>query len=171
MQLQRFLTPQQSHSITPISFVIFLTLNIWLLFLWKSVLAPYISITIYFIIGSFVHFNYELYLYSFTLNVFTIHLSPTDITLKSAIGRRTLVLFAIRKRTEGYGIVFKLGSKWWTNVYVSLNSNRAALEEYIVIQNGISSDYLRELEFEEEYRTRAISLTKACQGSLFILFI
>lgn len=74
-------------------------------------LAPYISITIYFIIGPFVHLNYDLYLYSFTLNLFTIHLSLTDITLKSAIGRRTLVLFAIRKRTEGYGIVFKLGSK------------------------------------------------------------
>lgn len=73
-------------------------------------LAPYISITIYFIKGSFVHLNYELCLYSLTLNLFTIHLSLTEITLKSVI-RRTLVVFAIRRRTESYGIVFILGFK------------------------------------------------------------
>lgn len=144
-------------------FVIFLTLYICLLFLWKSELAPYISNTIYFIIGSFFHLNYELYLYSFTLNLFTIHLPLTEITLKFCYrAKDTVVLFAIRRRTESHGIVFILGSKWWTNV--SLNRNRAALEEYFVIQNGISSDSLRELEFEEEYRTRALSLTKACHG-------
>lgn len=164
--MQRFLTPQQSHSIAPITFVIFLTLYICLLFLWKSVLAPYISIKICFIIGSFVHLNY---FYPFTLNLFTIHLSLTEITLKSVIEKRTPIVFAIRRKTESYGIVFILGSKWWTNV--SLNSNRAALEEYFVFQNGFSSDLLRELEFEEEYRTRALSLAKACRGSSFILFI